>query len=395
VSVDRFEDAVILSGIAKSEVGRRLHRDPLGLTAEACVAAVEDAGLGLDEIDGLSTYPGAQSAGPGFTGAGLRDIHDLLGLDLAWCSSGVEVPGQLGAVVNAMLAVAGGLASHVLCFRSIWEGTAQGAGGRMGYGAGQASVRGLAAWQLPFGVTAPSLAGILINARMTRYGLTREQLGAVPVNNRANAGLNPLAVYPEPITLDDYLNGRMVSWPLSLYDCDVPCDGATAVVVSRREHAAGLDHRAVQVAAVGCAHNDRFVWEYGDDITRISSRWSTEAMWARTDLRPADVDLAELYDGFSVFSHCWLEDFGFCDVGEAGAFVEGGQRIARDGELPVNTDGGQLSGGRLHGYGFLHEACLQLRGEAGERQVVDRPQVAAVGVGASNSGTTALLLTSG
>jgi acetyl-CoA acetyltransferase len=151
----------------------------------------------------------------------------------------------------------------------------------------------------------------------------------------------------------------------------------------------------VQVEAVGCAHNDRFVWEYGDDITRISSRWSTEAMWARTDLRPTDVDLAELYDGFSIFSHCWLEDFGFCDVGEAGAYVEGGQRIARDGELPVNTDGGQLSGGRLHGYGFLHEACLQLRGEAGDRQVVDRPQVAAVGVGASNSGTTALLLTSG
>jgi acetyl-CoA acetyltransferase len=265
----------------------------------------------------------------------------------------------------------------------------------VGYGAGQASVRGLPAWQLPFGVTAPSLAGILINARMTRYGLTREQLGAVPVNNRANAGLNPLAVYREPITLDDYLDGRMVSWPLSLYDCDVPCDGATAVVVSRREHAAALDHRAVQVEAVGCAHNDRFVWEYGDDITRISSRWSTEAMWARTDLRPTDVDLAELYDGFSIFSHCWLEDFGFCDVGEAGAYVEGGQRIARDGELPVNTDGGQLSGGRLHGYGFLHEACLQLRGEAGDRQVVDRPQVAAVGVGASNSGTTALLLTSG
>jgi len=395
VSTERFEDAVILSGIAKSEVGRRLHRDPLGLTAEACVAAVEDAGLRLDEIDGLSTYPGGQGAGPGFTGAGLRDMHDLLGLDLAWCSSGVEVPGQLGAVVNAMLAVAGGLASHVLCFRSIWEGTAQGAGGRVGYGAGQASVRGIAAWQLPFGVTAASLAGILINARMTRYGLTREQLGAVPVNNRANAALNPLAVYRDPITLGDYLDGRMVSWPLSLYDCDVPCDGATAVVVSRREHAASLDHRAVHVEAVGCAHNDRFVWEYGDDITRISSRWSTEAMWARTDLRPADVDLAELYDGFSIFSHCWLEDFGFCDVGEAGEFMDGGHRIARDGELPVNTDGGQLSGGRLHGYGFLHEACVQLRGEAAERQLADRPEVAAVGVGAANSGTTALLLTSG
>ena len=391
---ERFEDAVIISGVAQSEIGRRLHRDPLALTAEACVAAVEDAGLDLGEVDGISTYPGSGGAGPGFTGAGLRDMHDLLGLDLSWCSSGVEVPGQLGAVVNAMLAVAGGLADHVLCFRSIWEGSAQGAKGRVGYGAGRSSVGGLMAWQLPFGATAASLAGILINARMTRYGLTREQLGAIPVNNRANAALNSSAVYRTPLTLDDYLDARMVSWPLSLFDCDVPCDGATAVVVSRREHATALDHRPVHVEAVGCAHNDRFVWEYGDDITRISSRWSADAMWARTDLRPTDVDMAELYDGFSIFSHCWLEDFGFCDVGEAGAFVEGGTRIARDGALPVNTDGGQLSGGRLHGYGFLHEACVQLRGDAGERQLADRPEVAAVGVGASNSGTTALLLTS-
>jgi acetyl-CoA acetyltransferase len=202
-------------------------------------------------------------------------------------------------------------------------------------------------------------------------------------------------VYRTPITLDDYLDGRMVSWPLSLYDCDVPCDGATAVVVSRREHAAALDHPAVLVNAVGCAHHDRFLWEYGEDVTRISSRWTADAMWARTDLRPEDVDLAELYDGFSIFAHCWLEDLGFCGVGEAGAFVEGGKQIARDGRLPLNTDGGQLSGGRLHGYGFLHEACLQLRGEAGDRQLTRRPEVAVVGVGAANSGTTAMLLTSG
>lgn len=394
MTADRFEDAVVISGVAQSEIGRRLHRDPQVLTAEACAAAVEDAGLRLDDIDGISTYPGAMSAGPGFSGAGARDIHDLLGLDLAWCSSGTEVPGQLGAVVNAMLAVAGGLANHVLCWRSIWEGSAQGSGGREGYGAGQARVGGPMAWQLPFGATAANLAGILINARMSRYGLTREQLGAVPVSSRANAGLNPSAVYRAPITLDDYLEARMVTWPLSLYDCDVPCDGATAVVVSRAEHATALDHPAVRVEAVGCAHHDRFLWEYGADITRISSRWSTEAMWARTHLQPSDVDYAALYDGFSIFTHCWLEDLGFCDVGEAGQFVEGGHNIARDGLLPLNTDGGQLSGGRLHGYGFLHEACLQLRGQAGARQLGARPEVAAVGVGAANSGTTAMLLSS-
>lgn len=391
---ERFEDAVVISGVAQSEIGRRLHRDPQALTVEACVAAVEDAGLRLADIDGLSTYPGGMSAGPGFSGAGAREMQDLLGLDLAWCSSGSEVPGQLGAVVNAMLAVAGGLARHVLCWRSIWEGTAQGSGRREGYGAGQARVGGPMAWQLPVGATAANLAGILVNARMDRYGLTREQLGAVPVSSRANAAHNPKAVYRAPITIEDYLDGRMISDPLSLYDCDVPCDGATAVVVSRREHAAALDHPAVQVEAVGCAHDDRFLWEYGEDITRISSRWSSTAMWDRTDLRPEDVDVAELYDGFSIFTHCWLEDLGFCEVGEAGAFVEGGKAIAREGPLPLNTDGGQLSGGRLHGYGFLHEACLQLRGQAGARQLARRPEVAVVGVGAANSGTTAMLLTS-
>ena len=97
----------------------------------------------------------------------------------------------------------------------------------------------------------------------------------------------------------------------------------------------------------------------------------------------------------AIFVLCWLEDFGFCGVGEAGAFVEGGTRVARDGELPVNTNGGQLSAGRLHGFGYLHEACVQLRGEGGDRQVPGGPEVAAVGVGANNSGTTAMLVTRG
>jgi acetyl-CoA acetyltransferase len=246
-------------------------------------------------------------------------------------------------------------------------------------------------WQLPFGATAASLAAMQINARMDRYGLTREQLGTVAVTARRHAASNPKAIYRDPLSLDDYLGARMISAPLCLYDCDVPCDGATAFVVSRVEHGANLDHPPVAVESVSCAHHDRFGWEYGADITRISSRWATD-LWERTTLTPADVDVAELYDGFSIFTHCWLEDLGFCNVGEAGAFVEGGARIARDGELPLNTNGGQLSAGRLHGYGFLHEACVQLRGEGGDRQVPGDPEVAAVGVGAANSGTTAMLL---
>lgn len=382
-------DHVVISGIGQSAIGRRLGGDPLELTAQACLAAVEDAGLTLADIDGLTTYPGASQAGPGFSGASLREIHDALGIRPNWVAGGVESPGQLGAVVDAMLAVAGGLANHVLCWRSIWEGTAQGTGRRRGYGSAGARPSGMLGWQLPYGATAANLAAMQIRARMIRHGLTREQLASIAIVQRANAAMNPLAIYTEPLDTDTYLNARMVSEPLCMYDCDVPCDGATAFVISRAEHARALDHPAVTIEALDCAHHDRFSWEGGEDITRISSQWST--IWDRTDFTADDVGYASLYDGFSVFVLCWLEDFGFCKYGEAGEFVADPARISRNGQLPINSGGGQLSGGRLHGFGHLHEACLQVRGEADGRQIEDLNLVA-VGVGAANSGTTAMLL---
>ncbi|OBI96834.1 dioxygenase [Mycobacterium alsense] len=382
-------DRTVISGIGQSAIGRRLGRDPLELTAEACLAAVADAGLSLADIDGLTTYPGASQPGVGFSGASLRDIHDALGIKPNWVAGGVESPGQLGAVVDATLAVAGGLADHVLCWRSIWEGTAQGAGRRKGYGSGGGRPAGMMAWQMPFGATAANLAALQIRARMLRYNLTREQLASIALAQRAHAALNPTAIYRDPLDLDAYLGARMVSDPLCMFDCDIACDGATAFVISRAEHVVGLDHPGVAVEALDCAHHDRFTWEAGDDITRISSRWST--IWERTDFDVADIDVAMLYDGFSVFVLCWLEDFGFCPVGESGAWIADPARISLGGQLPINTGGGQLSGGRLHGFGHLHEACLQIRGEAGARQV-DGAKLAAVGVGAANSGTTAMLL---
>jgi acetyl-CoA acetyltransferase len=113
----------------------------------------------------------------------------------------------------------------------------------------------------------------------------------------------------------------------------------------------------------------------------MAARDAGAMLWERTDLRPADVDLANLYDGFSFITMSWLEALGFCGKGESGPFIEGGKRIARDGEIPINTGGGQLSGGRLHGYGLLHESCLQLWGEGGERQVPGDPRVAVAAAG--------------
>ncbi|AEV70733.1 acetyl-CoA acetyltransferase [Mycolicibacterium rhodesiae NBB3] len=381
---------VVISGIGQSDIGRRLGRDPLQLTVDACLAAVEDAGLTLADIDGLTTYPGASMAGKGFSGAGLREIHDALGIRPNWVAGGVEYPGQLGAVVDAMLAVAGGMAKHVLCWRSIWEGTAQGADRRRGYGVAAGSrATGQLGWQLPYGAAAANLAALQIRSRMHRFGLTREQLGQIAIAQRAHAKLNPKAVYNEPIDLDTYLDARMVSDPLCMYDCDIACDGATAFVVSRAEHASALDHPGVVVEALDCAHHDRFLYEGGQDIGRLNSRWST--LWDRTDFGPSDVDYASLYDGFSVFVLCFLEDFGFCGYGESGEWIADPTRFSLGGELPINTAGGQLSGGRLHGFGHLHEACVQIRSEGGARQVADAG-LAACGVGGANSGTTMMLL---
>ena len=150
-------------------------------------------------------------------------------------------------------------------------------------------------------------------------------------------------------------------------------------------------NKTVHVEAIGSAIHGRPSWDQWDDMTTMALRDAAAMMWKRTDLTPADVDVAELYDGFSFITLAWLEALGFCKKGEGGPFIEGGQRIARDGEIPVNTHGGQLSAGRLHGYGFLHEACVQLRGEGGERQVGDNPEVAVAAAGGGPLGGCLLL----
>jgi acetyl-CoA acetyltransferase len=191
------------------------------------------------------------------------------------------------------------------------------------------------------------------------------------LNARANAALHPAAVYRTPLTMDDYLSARLVSTPFGLYDCDVPCDGAVAVIVSAADVARDLASTPVWIDAVGTQITERMAWDQGM-LTHEPQVFGPAAhMWSRSGYRAADVDFAQLYDGFTFNCLSWLEGLGFCGIGEAKDFLDGGKRIALDGELPVNTHGGQLSHGRTHGFGLLHEAVLQLRGTAGERQVTD------------------------
>jgi acetyl-CoA acetyltransferase len=370
------EAAAVISGIGNSQIGRRLGKDPLGLTIDAVLAAISDAGLEVGDIDGLATYPGANGSTPGISGAGIDDVRGLLGVKTRWHAGGAELAGQLGSVVNAIAAVSMGLAEHVVCFRSVWESTAQRqAGDRASLVA--MNKRPEIQWGRPYGVGYATYGALAMQRYMHDSGATRADFAQLAVVSRANAAGNPLAVYRDPITVDDYLDSRMISDPLCLYDCDVPVDGAVAVVVSRAASPAIDRSRSIGFAAVG---------------TAAGFEACAEMLWSRTDLQPADVDIAEIYDGFTVYAVRWLEALGLTPRHQTGEFIRDGHRISLTGELPISTGGGQLSAGRLHGYGALLEACIQLRGDGGARQVPVRPSVAVVTSGAEHF-TSCLLLT--
>jgi acetyl-CoA acetyltransferase len=240
-------------------------------------------------------------------------------------------------------------------------------------------------------MSASNWIGVNASQYLHRYNATREQvLAPIALNGRANAGRNPAAISRDPMTLDDYLSARPITSPFGLYDCDIPCDGAVAVIVSDASVADDLPKTAIRIEAVGTQIQERPSWDQGTLTHEPQVLGQAAHLWTRTSLRPSDVDLALVYDGFSFNAVSWLEGLGFCGFGEAKDWLDGGRRIALDGELPVNPHGGQLSEGRLHGYGFVYEAIMQLRHEAGERQVADA-RTAVVTSGGGTPGGVLLL----
>ncbi len=389
VTTSKFEDAAAITGIGASRMGRRLMVPPLSLTIEACEAAVADAGLTFDDIDGLSTYPGLDVAGMGEGGVSV--LEGALGLRPTWINGGMDTFGPGGSVIAAVMAVATGMARHVLCFRTLWEATFQQLmkEGKMSPPGGSRA----AGWQQPFGgISAAHTLAQNASRHFHRYGTTRETLGWIALNQRANAALNPTAIYREPMTMEDYLSARMITTPFGLYDCDVPCDGAVAVVVSAMDTVADRPKPPVRFEAVGTQIIERLDWDQTTLTHEPQVLGQSAHLWSRTSLRPDDVDVAELYDGFSFNCLSWLEGLGFCGIGEAKDFLDGGKAISREGTIPLNTHGGQLSHGRTHGMGLIHEAVSQLRGEAGERQVADA-KVAVVSSGGLTPSGVMLLRT--
>jgi acetyl-CoA acetyltransferase len=362
--------SAIISGIGISRIGRRLGVPVGDLTGEASAAAIADAGLAPAEIDGIATMGETP----------IEEAARRLGISPTWTSGGMGRYGLLTPVVDALEAVGSREARHVLIYRTVhmMGGEASGAGSG-DPSAIPASMRDIGRILTMHAYSAANWLAMHLRRHMYLYGTTREQVGWIAVNSRRNAALNARAAYRDPLTLDDYLSARMISDPFGLLDCDVPVDGSIAVVISPSAYAAACEH-AVRVEAVGGSEGAGG-WDQRPDYPKMASADAAAEMWRATELRPGDVDVAELYDGFTFLTMAWLEALGFCGEGESGAYVEGATRIALDGDLPLNTYGGQLSAGRMHGYWVLHEACLQLRGEAGDRQVAGGPEVAAVSNG--------------
>ena len=215
-------------------------------------------------------------------------------------------------------------------------------------------------------------------------------LGLIAINGRTNAARNPAAIYREPMTMDDYLAARPITTPFGLYDCDVPCDGSIAVIVSDASVAGDLPGPAIRVEAVGYADPRAVSWDQGTMTHEPQVLGQAAHLWTRTDLRPADVDVALVYDGFTFNAISWLEALGFCGLGEAQEWLDGGRTDRPGRGAPGESPRRSAVEGRTHGFGFVHEAVKQLRHEAGDRQVADATTAVVTTGGGTPSGVLLL-----
>jgi acetyl-CoA acetyltransferase len=355
---------VAIAGVGFSTVGRRLELADDELVRQAVSAAMADAGMTPKDIDGIATMGGNAMA--------IGQLLGIMPLNFFFTSAGG--PAFVEPAVQAMSAVASGMAQTCVAVRLIRQASSTG-GARAGVG-GEGDkprhmrVGGDMQFSAPFGSGAAgaTIGAFQMQRHMQQFGTTYEQFAMNAVNARYNASLHPEALFRDPITVEDYLNARFVSEPLRLLDCDYPVDSAAAVIFTTADRARDWRAKPVQVEAWALSAIRGFDMSLIEDFTWNSPAHCADVLWSRTDLKPADVDCAQLYDGFSIITFEWLEALGFCGRGEAGGFIEeGNTRLG--GSLPLNTDGGACNFGRRHGANFCIEAVRQLRGEAGVRQV--------------------------
>lgn len=382
---------VAIVGVGFSKISRRSDKTLGQLAVDACIKAVDDAGLTVADIDGISNYPNpSRPLGAPIDGVDVVGVHYLsqaLGLEnLRWACS-ITGGTVTATMVEAVHALAAGGCNYALVWRGMHNPT--GAFGRVT----QPEVGGTTQFSAPWGFGHNTVTFAMPYSRyMGLYGATREHLATFIVRNRANAAENPDAVfYQQPITRDDYLNARMIAEPLSILDCDMPVDGCGAIILTTADRARDLKQKPVHVSgctALGIAPQASIALTLED--FRTSSRCLAKALWASARMTNSDIAHAQLYDGFSYFPYLWLETFGFYPEGEAYLGIQD-DTTTRTGKLPLNTSGGALGMGRLHGTPQVIEAVLQIQGRAGPRQLAN-PSPALVQTGSPYHQCGALIL---
>ena len=356
-------DKCAIVGIGATDFSRASGRSELTLATEASLAALADAGLTADDVDGIVRCDMDNVRG--------NDLAHILGIrNLTYF--GENGPGgaaPCAMVGQAVAAILSGQATTVLVYRSL--------NGRSGVRFGQSPVAGARVGGAgsydelfnPYGLLTPGQVFALMARRhMLEYGTQPEHLGGIALACRARANANPLAQMRErPLTMDDYLAARMISAPLRLFDFCLETDGACAVVVTSADRAADLAQPPALIRAVAQGSipdpqpGIQFPVLMRESLTTLPAKQVAETLYRRAGLGPDDVDVAQLYDCFTITVLLQLEDWGFCKKGEGGPFVAAGE-IGMDGAIPINTGGGHLSEGYIHGMNHIVEGVRQVRG---------------------------------
>lgn len=374
-----------VAGVGYSEFSRCSGRSVLSQATEACRAAIADAGARPDQVDGIVTFSVMHDSVPA------QAVATTLALPQLRLAVDADLGGQAPCYLTwlAAMAVETGRAGNVLVFRAL--------NGRSGPRVGTMQFHGMGAqFRYPIGYDGYLMYVAMWAQRfLHETGQGAEDLGAVAVAQRAYAEANERAYRRRPLTIDEYLAAPYVVHPYRSDDCTVEVDGACAILVTSTEQARDLAHPPAVVASgayragprSGLDIGDHLLW---DDYTRNYTTHLREELFAAAGLQPEDVQLAEIYDCFTSTVLIGLEGLGLCERGGSGAFVRSGQ-TGPGGRLPVNTHGGLLSEGYLHGMNTVAEAVLQVQGRGGPRQV-RRHDVCAVTSGALMDGS-ALILT--
>lgn len=368
-----LKDQTAVCGVGHSPYGKRLHRSTIDLGGEAIRNALEDAGLGKNDLDGLIISFGTP------IGADADTLAYALGLRLRMYSQ-TWAHGRFTAscLQWAAMAVRAGLANYVACLASIsfsgfrkpmMGGASDGEGAREGGGGhGEDPV---------YGMTSPGAGAALIAQKyFAKYDATSRQLGAVALAFRKHALLNPAAMMRTPISIEDHQNSRFVCEPLRLLDYCQINDGAACVIVTTSERARDLKKSPVFISGMQGlpASREEFIWTHpGFGVAQQSVfdyQPGPQPVYQMADVTHDDIDALFTYDAFSILVWTALERWGFCRPGEAAAFTQDG-RIELGGALPINTNGGLISEGHIMGWNHQVEIVRQLRGECGPRQITD------------------------